>query len=99
MSLYTGPRRKEPIAGVLGYSGALFGAEGLANTNKPPIHLIHGESDDVVTIDKYHHAIDNLTQNGFDVSGHTTPALGHSIDSQGVESGAKFIQKIINNIA
>ena len=96
MSLYAGPRRKEPIAGVLGYSGALFGADGLANTNKPPIHLIHGESDDVVTIEKYHHAVKHLTDNRFNVSGHTTPNLTHSIDGAGIESGAAFIKSTAN---
>ncbi len=100
MSLYTGLRRKGKIAGILGYSGSLIGAEELNEDgiNKPPIRLIHGESDDVVTIDKYHHAVKNLTENGFDVSGHTTPNLTHSIDGAGVESGSKFISKIVNDI-
>ena len=100
MSLYAGPRRKGKIAGILGYSGALIGAEELngGSINKPPIRLIHGESDDVVILDKYHHAVKHLTDNGFDVSGHTTPNLTHSIDGAGIESGSKFISKIVNDI-
>ncbi len=98
MSLYTGPRRTDTIAGVLGYSGALIGAEDLATQNKPPIHLIHGESDEVVPLAAYHDAVQKLTQNGFDVSGHSTPGLGHSIDETGIESGASFINKIVNKI-
>ena len=34
MSLYTGLRRKSPISGILGYSGALIGAETLKNDDK-----------------------------------------------------------------
>lgn len=93
MSLYTGPRRKDKIAGILGYSGALIGGEDLDKQNKPPVHLIHGESDGVVPVGAYHHAVETLTQTGFDVSGHTTPNLDHSIDGKGIESGAKFIEK------
>jgi len=96
MSLYTGPRRKGTIAGILGYSGALIGADGLAAENKPPIHLIHGEADSVVPVEAYHQAHEILMKNGFQVSGHTTPDLPHSIDGQGIESGANFLSKILN---
>ena len=98
MSLYAGPRRKTTMAGILGYSGALIGAEDLNEHNKPPIHLIHGESDEVVTIDRYHDAVTNLAQNGFDISGHSTPGLEHSIDEEGLKSGASFLAKIVNEI-
>ena len=96
MSLYAGPRRKNSIAGILGYSGALIGADELATQSKPPVHLIHGEADPVVTIDRYHHAVENLTKHGFDVSGHSTPRLEHSIDEQGIESGSTFVTSIFN---
>ncbi len=92
MSLYAGPRRANKIAGILGYSGALVGTDDLATQSKPPIHLIHGESDPVVTVDRYHHAVENLSQNGFTVTGHSTPRLEHSIDEQGIESGNRFIR-------
>lgn len=98
MSLYTAPRLDEKIAGVVGYSGALFGEEGLLQDpdefEKPPIRLIHGQADEVVSVSGYHNARDVLTKAGFDVSGHTTPGLGHSIDEAGVQSGAQFLQDI-----
>jgi phospholipase/carboxylesterase len=96
MSLYNGTRRKNQIAGVLGYSGALIGAENLSKGTKPPIHIIHGENDSVVPVSSYHDAVKSLTQNGFSVSGHTTPMLGHSIDEEGIESGKKFLSKILS---
>lgn len=98
MSLYAGPRRKNKIAGVLGYSGALVGEEGLEAANKPPIHLIHGENDSVVPVSSYHRAVEVLSEKGFDLSGHTTPMLDHSIDGEGIESGATFLAKTLNNI-
>lgn len=94
MGLYAGPRRKQKILGILGYSGALIGEEDLDAQNKPPIHLIHGESDEVVPVSAYHHAHDTLLKNGFSVTGHTTPGLGHSIDGEGIESGSDFLSKI-----
>lgn len=98
MSLYAGPRYKDKIAGVLGYSGALIGAELLnqkpGSINKVPVHLIHGEADDVVPVEASQMAKDALKAAGFEVSGHTTPGLAHSIDEQGVESGAAFLKSI-----
>ena len=93
MSLYTGPRRKGKIAGILGYSGALIGEDDLNTQNKPPIYLVHGEADDVVPVAAYHRACTVLKENGFPITGHTTPNLPHSIDSRGIESGADFLSK------
>lgn len=96
MSLYVGPRRKDKIAGILGYSGALLGAEDLGGENiqKMSICLIHGEADDVIPIEAYHMARQTLEQNGFEVSGHTSAGLTHSIDEKGIEEGAKFLSQI-----
>ena len=92
MSLYAAPRYPEMLAGVLGYSGAMIDRpEG----HKFPIHLIHGESDDVVPVDAYHDARASLEEKGFTVSGHTTPGLLHSIDEAGIQSGAKFLKLIL----
>ncbi len=96
MSLYAGPRRKEKLAGILGYSGALVGGGGLKSASKPPIRLIHGEADSVVPVAAYHHAREILEKNDFEVSGHTTPYLEHSIDEQGLMSGQEFLKNILN---
>ena len=97
MSLYTAPRRSKPCAGVLGYSGALLGEEELnaISHHKIPVHLLHGEHDDVVPIGAHHHAKQNLDSLGFDVSGETYFGLPHSINEQGIDSGSKFLQKIL----
>ena len=96
MSLYAAPRYKDRIAGVLGYSGALFGADNIqGDAHKPPVHIIHGEADDVVPVAAYHDAQAKLNTLGFDVSGHTSPRLTHSIDERGIESGGKFLARVL----
>lgn len=98
MSLYVAPRRDEPIAGVLGFSGALLGGEGLIgqpHISRMPIHLIHGEMDNVVPIGAWLHATETLRQAGFDVSGHTTPGLVHSIDEKGIHEGGEFLKRVL----
>lgn len=99
MSLYAGPRYPNTIAGVLGYSGALVGEEGLIQDpdefHKIPIHLIHGEADTVVPVKAWHHAKKNLETAGFSVTGHTTPGLLHGIDPKGIDSGLTFLQSVL----
>ena len=97
MSLYTAPRRAKKIAGVLGYSGALIGAEGLTGEgiHKIPVRLIHGDVDFVVPIQAYQMAKASLEAAGFEVSGGVTRGLAHSIDEDGIESGAEFLQSIL----
>lgn len=97
MSLYTGPRHKDPIAGILGYSGALLWEEEIDfKLNKIPVHLVHGEADEVVPFAAYGYARDTLKKAGFAVSGQSAPGLGHGIDPEGIESGAKFLAPCFN---
>jgi len=98
MSLYTGLRRKSSIAGVLGYSGAVIGADTPQNEgNGAQIMLIHGEDDSVVPVVAHHKAKEVLAEKGYKLSGHTTPGLGHSIDEEGIESGKSFLSEILND--
>ncbi len=97
-SLYSAPRLKDKIAGVLGYSGALLwdASDDVDGLHKTPIHLIHGEADDVVPVQAHAQAKQVLEQHGFEVSGHTTPYLTHSIDQKGIDSGVEFLLKIFS---
>lgn len=100
MSLYVAPRRAEALAGVVGYSGALLGGEELAElqpVSKLPILLVHGDSDPVVPVEAYHHAMATLGNSGFtDLSGSVTPGLVHSIDEQGLIDGLAFLQRVFS---
>ncbi len=98
MSLYTGTRLGEELAGILGYSGALLSLDTESNQSvKPRIHLIHGEQDDVVPFDAMQDACDALEGNGFDVNITPCPDLGHSIDQKGLDLGVKFVTDSLTN--
>ncbi len=100
MSLFVAPRRDKPLAGVLGYSGALLGGEGLIgqpHVSRMPIHLVHGEMDNIVPVGAWLHATETLRQAGFDVSGHTTPGLVHSIDEKGIHEGGEFLKSVLHS--
>ena len=98
MALYALPRTKQSLGGVLGYSGRLLDEDAFnqQNNNKTPIHLIHGEADQVVPLVSWNHAVDVLKSNGYTVDGHTTPNLPHGIDAKGIQEGLKFVQSVVN---
>lgn len=96
-SLHVAPRLKGKLAGVLGYSGALLWDEAIDKTTlqKMPMHLIHGQADDVVPVQAWDMAKTTLEKHGYSVSGHTTPRLTHSIDQEGIDSGGAFLKKVL----
>ena len=94
MSLYTVPRRSQPIAGVLGYSGRLVGGDQLASetVSRTPIFLAHGEMDPVVPVESMDVAEKILSESGFSVQTLRCPNLGHSIDEDGLVQGTQFLR-------
>ena len=97
MSLFVGPRRAQQIAGILGYSGRLIGADVLPaeSVTTPPTSLIHGAADDMVPIESLHLAVEGLAAAGIDAEHETRPGLGHSIDEVGLQIGLEFLQRVL----
>lgn len=97
MSLYVGPRLPQPLAGIVGYSGAFIEEEGtdLTSLHKPPVLLIHGMADMVVPVTAYYHAKDKLESAGFKVEGGVTPMLPHSIDMRGIQDARNFLSRLL----
>jgi phospholipase/carboxylesterase len=93
MALYVVLRRPAACAGVLGYSGALIGAELLAGEieNRPPVLLLHGDADEIVPPRSLPAAVAALEANGVPVASELRPGLGHSIDERGLQLGAEFL--------
>jgi phospholipase/carboxylesterase len=62
LALYAALRRSPAIAAVLGYSGALLGAERLPAevTSRPPVFLVHGDDDEIVPVQALHAAVQGL---------------------------------------
>ena len=95
MALHVGLRRSEQLAGILGYSGALLGADRLAEeiVVKPPVTLIHGEDDPVVPIQAMAAIEKGLGAVGIDADTYAIPGLQHGIDGSGAQIGAAFLKK------
>jgi len=98
MSLFTAPRRANPVAGIIGYSGRLIGPEIFARDIqcRPPMVLINGDRDELVPVTQQPEAIEIMEQAGIQVEGHIRPGLGHSIDEAGIEIGCRFLQRIFD---
>ena len=95
MAFQTAPRRKDQIAGVIGFSGALLGEDVFAAElkSRPPMVLVHGVDDPVVPIEASRLAKETLTTYGIDVALHERPGLQHGIDEDGITYAADFLKK------
>lgn len=93
MSLYVAPRRRRAPAAVVGYSGALVGADDLAigGKSKPPVLLVHGEADPIVPFQTMAAAAAGLKAAGIPVETLARPGLPHSIDDEGLKRGGAFL--------
>lgn len=100
-ALHTGLRRVSPCAGILGYSGVLIGADILESDLRvrPPIMLIHGDDDPVVSYTLHELTVAALEAHNVPVEAHTRPGLGHSIDEEGLALGIGFLQRVFGLVA
>ncbi len=89
MALEVGLRR--PIAGVLGYSGALLPSDREPATTD--ICLIHGALDEVLPLEQMFSAVAGLASLGARVRYHVRSRLGHSIDEEGIAVGSDFLRR------
>lgn len=94
MSLHVALRLSRPVAGVVGFSGALLGAEALAAeiVSRPPVLLVHGAADPVVPVQATAMAADALRAGGVEVETHTRPGLEHGIDEDGLRLAQAFLR-------
>lgn len=94
LSLHTGLRREEEIAGILGFSGALPGGHKLKTEmcSKPPIRLIHGDQDPVLPLPFMLDAAQSIAAAGHGVDFHISAGIPHSIGQDGLELGLDFLQ-------
>lgn len=95
MALYTALRRPECCAGIVGYSGALVAPEllGAEILSRPPVCLIHGDADPVVTFEAMQAAETGLKTVDVSVESHARPGLGHGIDPDGITIAGTFLKK------
>jgi len=100
MSLHAGLRRAVAPAAIVGYSGMLvlppdpdpekFAAE---IKSRPPVLLIHGDSDDLIPVQAVFHAAQGLAALEVPAEWHISPGTGHGIDQEGLRHGGEFLAK------
>jgi phospholipase/carboxylesterase len=96
MALHVGLRRSVAPQAVIGISGRLLGPDLLAAemTCRPPVLLVHGDQDEVVSPDQQELARTALRAAGLDVESHRIAGLGHGIDEQAILYTARFLRRI-----
>lgn len=95
MSLHVAPRREDPVAGIVAFSGRLLEPELLADEvqSRMPVLLVHGDQDDVVPVQSLPQAAEALQNAGFsDVYAHVMKGTAHGIAPDGLSVALAFIR-------
>ena len=95
MSLHIAPRRPEPLACVVGFSGRLLNPEALEAEaiSRPPVLLIHGDADEMVPVQSLPEAADALVKAGFETYAHVSKGTGHGIAPDGLSLALGFLRE------
>ena len=100
MALHVGLRRAVAPAAIVGYSGMLVlegdsDVEGYAPQvrARPPVLLVHGDSDDLIPVQALMHATQTLAALEVPVEWHVSAGLGHGIDDEGLRQGGDFLAR------
>jgi phospholipase/carboxylesterase len=99
MTLHTGIRLKEKLAGLMGLSGYLplidMAAQERHSANATtPIFLAHGTHDPVVTLERAEASRAKLVDLGYSVQWHTYP-MPHSVCAQEINDISSFLQSVL----
>jgi phospholipase/carboxylesterase len=95
MSLHVAPRREDPVAGIVAFSGRLLEPELLADEVQSlmPILLLHGDQDNVVPVQSLPQAAEALQNAGFsDLYAHVMKGTAHGIAPDGLSVALAFIR-------
>ena len=95
ISLQTGIKRKDKINSIIGYSGKIINLEHLSKNivSRPNIILMHGDKDQVVTIDGLLEAKDFFAKNDYKIETKIFKNCEHRIPTEGSSLGLQFIKK------
>jgi len=78
MALYVGLEHKD-VNGIFGFSGYFTSLAKTTNLGKIPIHLFHGEEDDMISLDFASHTYKRLLKEG-KANFYVEKMLGHSLN-------------------
>ena len=95
ISLQTGIKRKNKIKCILGFSGKIINTEHLEKNinSRPNIFLMHGDKDEVVSVDFLLEAKDFFYRNNYDIETKIFKNVEHRIPTEGSSIGLEFLKK------
>ncbi|MEM9845373.1 MAG: alpha/beta fold hydrolase [Pseudomonadota bacterium] len=95
MALHVAPRREDPVAGIVAFSGRLLQPELLSDevVVRPPVLLVHGDADDVVPPQSLPEAAEALQSAGWkEVYAHVMKGTAHGIAPDGLSVALAFMR-------
>ncbi len=95
MALHVAPRRDDPLAGLVAFSGRLLQPELLSDEVRvrPPVLLVHGDADDVVPPQSLPEAAEALQSAGWkEVYAHVMKGTAHGIAPDGLSVALAFMR-------
>ena len=95
MSMHVAPRREDPVAGVIAFSGRLLQPDLLPDetVSRMPVLLVHGDADDVVPVQSLPQAAQALQDAGFtEVFAHIMKGTAHGIAPDGLSVALAFMR-------
>ena len=94
MALHVGLRRSEPLAAVVGFSGALAATAALPADirSRPPVLLVHGDRDEVIALPALFAATSGLAAARAPALWRISGGAGHTIAEDGLALGGVFLR-------
>ena len=93
-----GLKRKDKVNSVIGYSGRIIDTEHLSKniSSRPNIILMHGDADQIVSIDSFLEAKEFFGKNNYEIETKIFKNCEHRIPTEGSSLGLQFIKKHFN---
>ena len=98
ITLQAGIKRKDKINSIIGYSGRIISTDHLSKNiiSKPNIFLMHGDLDQVVTIESFLEAKEFFGKHNYEIETKIFKHCEHRIPTEGSSLGLQFIKKHFN---
>jgi phospholipase/carboxylesterase len=99
VTLQTGLRHPEPLAGLMVLSSYLPLAESVAAERSPanatvPVFMAHGRHDPVIAIGLAQRSVTHLTELGYDIEWHEYP-MQHSVCAEEIADIHRWLQRVL----
>ena len=95
LSLFMGPQRQVSLGGIIGFSGKLINIDVFRGKikSRPPILLVHGDEDQVVSPSCLPEAFKELSALNFKVEKHISVGSGHGVAQDGLQKALVFLKR------